>query len=423
MCDKRLARRKATMKFRSVSLALVTCFFAPTGCASAPEQTGASEDAIVDVAHTDVERQSIGNCWLYAHASWAESMHKTATGEDFDVSQSYWTYWHWFDQITRSGVSTIQTGGNWSTANGIVSKYGLMAEKDFIDADTLSEMSSRQKQALDSINEELKSGELSNYDARRDKATVRRVLDRAWRLPAEKTAMLDQVFGASVSRTFSASWYSADASGTPIIKARAFDVAYASRPGGDLKRTSLETAMYDWRQVYYSRGDRSLLLKVQEALHDAQPVIISWFVDFNAMENRANERMGSFNISTLAEFGPGSQGGHMTVLEDYEATLEDGTLLKAGVTLDPSNPDEKSLLDSALAPSTEIKFLRVKNSWGGYRPDRAFSPGMPGYHDLYLEYLDGPVKRCATKSNGDTDTTNCPTEITPLQYFIMPPGY
>ena len=80
---------------------------------------------VVDVPHTAVQRQSIGNCWIYAHATWIESMHLTSTGTEINLSQSYWTYWHWFDQISgtlarRSGTVEVSTGGTWSTANGIV---------------------------------------------------------------------------------------------------------------------------------------------------------------------------------------------------------------------------------------------------------------------------------------------------------------
>ena len=81
---------------------------------------------ITDVNHTDVERQSIGNCWLYAQASWVESMHLTATGEAFDTSQSYWTYWHWFDEIKGGFEDEISTGGNQWTSNALVKKRGLM---------------------------------------------------------------------------------------------------------------------------------------------------------------------------------------------------------------------------------------------------------------------------------------------------------
>ena len=413
------------MKLRSLSLALLLSLSAASamGCATevAEDATEVDENEIVNVPQTDVERQSIGNCWLYAHASWIESMNKSATGEDFDLSQSYWTYWHWFDQIAGGYSSEISTGGNWTTANNIVRKYGLMAEKDFIFADTLNEMSNRQKTALDTLNASLKNGALKDQAARRDKRKVRQEMDRAWGLSFEQSRMLDRVFGPSVTRTFASS---ARSTGTTIVRAQDFPVSYSPAPGLPLEQKTLTQAMSEWRQVYYSSYDkRGFLLRVQKALHAEQPVIITWFVDFNAMENRQNERRGSFNMTTLDEYGPGSQGGHMTVLEDYQAVLADGTLLKAGETLDPADPADKELLDRALETDTEIQFLRVKNSWGSARPDRAFAPGMPGYHDLYMDYLNGPVKRCTTRDDGETDTTNCPYNHTPLQNVVLPPGY
>ena len=111
------------MALRSLLLALVLSLGSALalGCA-APSDEGpvaSGSDDIVDVPQTDVERQSIGNCWIYAHASWVASMHKAATGESFDVSRSYWTYWHWFDQIAAGTAGQL----NWQTANGIVRKY------------------------------------------------------------------------------------------------------------------------------------------------------------------------------------------------------------------------------------------------------------------------------------------------------------
>ena len=415
------------MKIRSLSLAALVALgaLAQVGCAADTNTDGLStndENEIVNVPQTDVERQSIGNCWLYAHASWIESMHLTATGESFDLSQSYWTYWHWFDQIAGGWSSSISTGGNWTTANNIIRKYGLMSEGDFVFADTLNEMSSRQKSALDTLNESLKNGVLKDSSARRDKKIVRREMDRAWGLTPEMSAMLDSVFGESVTRTFSGAT-PASSAGSKIVRAQDFDVAYTTGPGRSASQRKLSQAITEWRQVYYSVGDRAFLTRLQKALHDAQPVVITWFVDFNAMENRESPLKGSFNMTTLGQFGPGSQGGHMTVLEDYQAKLSDGTVLKAGVTLDPENPEHRALLQKALEPATKIEFLRVKNSWGSARPDRAFAPGMPGYHDLYMDYLDGPVKRCTTREDGTTDTTNCPYNHTPFQNIVLPPGY
>src|SRR3954470_10301580 len=108
------------MALRSFSLALVLSLGSAlaVGCAAPSDQVpvATGSDDIVSVPQTDVERQSIGNCWIYAEASWVESMHKTATGESFDTSQSYWTYWHWFDQVTSGIAPAISTGGNWQTA-------------------------------------------------------------------------------------------------------------------------------------------------------------------------------------------------------------------------------------------------------------------------------------------------------------------
>jgi hypothetical protein len=42
---------------------------------------------------------------------------------------------------------------------------------------------------------------------------------------------------------------------------------------------------------------------------------------------------------------------------------------------------------------------------------------MPGFHDLYMKYLDGPVKHCAEGS-----TTNCWDDV-PLNDVVLPPGY
>src|SRR5262249_19358714 len=135
---------------------------------------------------------------------------------------------------------------------------------------------------------------------------------------------------------------------------------------------------------------RSFQIRVQKALHDRQPVVLTWDVDFNAMENYDPTLRGSFNMTTLKRAGgPGRQGGHMTVLEDYEAVTKDFGTLKAGVTLDPTNAADKAKLDAALLSTTVVKFFRIKNSWGASRDDRAFAANFPGYHDLYMDYLNG----------------------------------
>src|SRR4051812_13145998 len=92
--------RGLVMRFdlaRSAAVAMV--FLGSTlgvGCSSAAqvdEESGASTDPIVDIDSSHVKRQSIGNCWIYATASWAESLVKQAEGTEPNMSESYWTYW------------------------------------------------------------------------------------------------------------------------------------------------------------------------------------------------------------------------------------------------------------------------------------------------------------------------------------------
>ena len=150
-------------------------------------------------------------------------------------------------------------------------------------------------------------------------------------------------------------------------------------------------------------------------------VISTWLVRSQGLR-AMGDLQGSFNLTTLNDTAkPGRQGGHMTVFEDYEAQTEEFGLLEAGVTLDPNNPVDAAKLDAALLPSTEIVFFRIKNSWGSLRPDREFAPGYPGYHDLYMDYLDGPIKWCP--SNDKPTNENCTGASTPLNSVMLPPGY
>jgi hypothetical protein len=386
------------------------------------DEVASSEHAITDVQHTPVERQSIGNCWIYAQATWIESMNLSATGDELDVSQSYWTYWHWFDQVTGSfQPKEIQTGGFHFTADQIVLDRGLMREGDFVPEDSDGEMSDRQKSALSRINEALERGEFRGADG----VKVRQIFDDAWDLSPEVRAQLDRVFGEDGEATLR---QGASVTGTDIVDPATVDARFTERVSGrtSVRDATLVDAIDAWNEVSYpfdSRGRREFLRRVQRALHDRQPVIITWDVDFNALENQEGERQGSFNLETLrASGGPGHQGGHMTVLEDYAAETDEFGLLAAGVTLDPADPGDAAKLAAALLDTTDIKLLRVKNSWGSNRPDREFAPGFPGYHDLWMDYLNGPIRYCPDAPEPKTDDS-CTGETVPLRQVLLPPGY
>lgn len=411
------------MKTHSYLLVLA-CGAALAGCEG--EQTdsranlGTARDAITDVAHTPVERQSIGNCWLYAQATWVESLHLAATGQELDVSQSYWTYWHWFDQITGSMWSNeISTGGNQWKSHAIVRDRGLMHEVDFVEEDSENEMSDRQSSALETLNDELANGRLKEREAREDGKLVRQVMDEAWQLSDDVRGDLDTAFGEDGAGSLR---YGATVTGTKIIDPKTVKAKYTKKTtsGVTTRNVNLVTAIQEWRNASYpstSSERRNFLIRVQRALHDRQPVVITWDVDFNAMESEIEELKGSFNMTTLENAGsPGRQGGHMTVLEDYEAETQEFGVLKAGETLNPQTDANK--LAAALKTSTKIKFLRIKNSWGTDRPDREHAPGFPGYHDLYMDYLNGPIRWCPDAEGG-----SCDGETVPFSDVLLPPGY
>jgi len=166
---------------------------------------------------------------------------------------------------------------------------------------------------------------------------------------------------------------------------------------------------YAWNEVSYptsSTSRRDTLRRMQKAMHSGMPVILSWFVDFNAMDSQ--------NRFMAPPATPGHQGGHMTVVEDYQindvpgfGTLEAGTLVT----------DPKAL-DAALAPEANIEFLRIKNSWGTKLAPPNASTDLRGYYDLYMKYLDAQLVKC-TEANGDACATK--TNVPGLKALILPP--
>ena len=71
--------------------------------------------AVSALAGAPVKEQTIGNCWLYASVAWAESLHQIATDETRDLSESYLTYWHWYEQISGFSPGAGSGGGVRST--------------------------------------------------------------------------------------------------------------------------------------------------------------------------------------------------------------------------------------------------------------------------------------------------------------------
>lgn len=427
----------------SLSIARRACFaslltLAPAlaACASATSDEGTSAGAITNVAQTPVKRQSIGNCWVYAISSWHESLHKAATGVEKNTSESWLTYWHWFEQLAygkapggEGPLTTISTGGGYYLGVQLVTSYGLMLEGDFIAAEADAESSDRQAKALDAVNESLARGPLKDAVARGDRAAIRAALDAAWELDPAVIATIDAVFGADVSKVIDRDYTNVAPQGVirpadyavRTIDARTDEPVVASL--ADVLGTAVQ---FDWQagdlafnEWAYPTPDepaverREYWKRVQRALHDDLPVILSWVVDFNALTQDS-----VFSLAELKRRGPGAQGGHMTVIRDYQANVPGLGLLEAG------KQATRAQMDAALSQDTTIEFFRVKNSWGAIRPDRWSSSAIPGYHDVELSYLDGPIQECALKEDGvTTDTTKCASSMVPMLTVVLPGFY
>ena len=386
--------------------------------ASQEGSEGASADAITEVDQSVVKRQSIGNCWIYATASWAESLHKSVAGEEVNLSESYWTYWHWFDQIANGSVgSTISTGGSFNTAAEIINRYGMMIEGDFIPSESSAEMSRHQATAEAAVNVSLASGALKAPAARKDRTIVRTELNRIWGLTASTVADMDRVFGANTSRTLDRA---AVTTGTTVKAAKSLPISiFNARTNANVTAT-LQDAIgtrngfgragaLAWNEVSYPTSDldrRHFQERFQKALQHKVPVVLSWYVDFNAMAPG-----GKFFAPPAT---PGRQGGHMVVMEDYQATNVPGFgTLPVGVL-----ETRPAALAALLDDKTKIEFIRIKNSWGSVRPDRNFTDG---YHDLYMTYMNGPVQQCEVDANENPKPGTC-FGTTPFESVVLPPG-
>ena len=105
----------------------------------------------------------------------------------------------------------------------------------------------------------------------------------------------------------------------------------------------------------------------------------------------------------------------MVAISDYQAEGVPGfgTLPAGKVETRPE------ALEAALGDAVTIPFIRVKNSWG---PTGASSElAVSGHYDLYLRYLDGPIKVCLDEK-GEKDLSKC-TDQTPFKELVLPAGY
>ena len=391
---------------------------AASGCATdeaaAIDESGEYVEPVTDVNHTAVRNQSIGNCWSYAATGWAESLHRARTGNDINISESYITFWDWYGKITGGRVTTtagraeVPTGGWWDGAMTILKARGVVYEAEFIPEESEAARSTRQSDALRAINTALnEGGALATAASRRDPALVLQTLFTAWQLSPSVRAEITRVFGARGATTLPSSRTTADGFFRPVSSIPVRTSAYRSGRGQQVDGTLADVIGYGrfaWRSASYAStatARATFQQRVMRALNDNQPVLISWLVDFNAMSSQ-----GVFRLANLT--APGRQGGHLTVMEDYQVVIREPgrpeRTLRAG--------ELASEADQALAARYgSIEFIRIKNSWGTAR-DPSGTGFFGGSTDLYTDYLNGPIAWTEDMSSR-----------TPLSSVILPPGY
>jgi len=403
-----------------------------TGCAQ-PEGTdvggeGDITEEVTDVSHTTVKNQSIGNCWSYAAAGWAESLHRQWAqanpgadsgyrDPDINMSESWITFWDWYDKLTgaryggvetKNGRTELTTGGWWDGAASTMRTRGVVLEADFIPEEATAITSQRQRDALNAINTELNAGgRLATSSDRSNKTKVLTVLMDVWRLNQNVRDTITRVFGATGASTLQ---YPRSSDRGFIRKATEIRIRTVVVRSGQKVATDGTLAdvvpggRYAWRSASYpssSSGRTDFHRRVMNALNARQPVVISWLVDFNFRSN------GTFQVPTPVPMA-GRQGGHLTILEDYQTTIrqqgQPDRVLRAG--------EMASEADQNLAVQYgTLDFYRIKNSWG-QGTDPSGTGDFAGYYDLYSNYLNGPITWTADNA-----------QRIPLSSVVLPPGF
>ena len=350
---------------------------------------------VSDVAHTPVKRESIGNCWLYATSTWAESLHLSATNNVVNLSESYWTYWDWYYKITGSSGSKINTSGSWQAASRIISKHGYMLEGDFIPGEADKEISTTQKSAEAAINLALSTGALKDPTSRTQKNTL---------------AALDQAFGVNLSSLQEKIYPASKLQTSAADNGRSFTLADEIQ-GGRHQWLSLgypQLFGQNPRETLRVRRQRRLIMdRVLRAVNEKKPVIMSTMVEFSAL---STDGPSTFDYNLYLNKGYSSgQGGHLVVLEDYVVDNVPGVGRIGEGEVSPS------LKEAAL--QGEVDYLLVKNSWGTDRPERGLTDG---YTRFKMDYLNMPLP--FGLEDGDSNISHG-SWYSALSNFVIPPEF
>ena len=383
-------------------LALTLSSLLLTNCGGKPQN---SDTTTVDLPHSSVKWQSIGNCWAYSHLAWAESMLLSA-GQSYNFSESYHTYRHFEEQlVNNSWIEEVNTGGNFYPSMRLIKKYGLMREGDFISSEADKAISYTQSSAVSYLNRSLKSGKLKDS---RDPATVRGELNKAFGLSSDQFEHAIKKVIKPESLVLSTDAEGKDNTLLTQIggwKEIHWDFDYSNAPQGKDKKPVVASQLSDSRVA--------LLRRVMRAMNAGYPVILNWFVDFNAID-----KAGVLSAENLAASGWGRQGYHSVVLEDYTVT---GINPETNEAFTIGEGEVSAAEKELAAKHGNITAFIIKNSWGGAeRTDRSSYNrlGEFGYHKLNASYLFAWLP-----THSETDFSTFNGYETVINSVVLPAGF
>jgi hypothetical protein len=386
-------------RWAAVTSIAVLAAVGSVGCADVDETTDGTDDAVTDIPQTAVQRQTIGNCWLYSTVGWIESMELTTTGQPRKLSEDWLTYWSWYEVITdptlfdafsRFTDDHFETGGWYEISAHLVERYGV-ADAAF-KAPDIKKALERVRAAFD------RGGPLASLTAQRDGAKVRAVLDAAFELPPATRAAIDGVFGRDGARAIDTSSSRAGSRRAIGLRAPSEVSIFLPNPATHAReRRTLEDAVghdrvlslsdlvngravrkgpYAWRAVNAPMllGDyRDWVRRMQRALNDGYAVPANWFVD----QARTSDGTHYYGAPRT------TKGRHASLITDYQAENVPGFgRLPLGVV--EKRPEA---LAASLADGVQVTFIRLKNSWGKVGVEGGATFSIPGYVDLADSYF------------------------------------
>lgn len=354
-------------------------------CTKRSADQGLHAPSSTHIDSASVKWQTIGNCWNYAVLGFIES-HEFQTGlvpTFSDFSESYISYRHFEDQLSRSVLpAELESGGTFDLALQLVRKYGVMREADFIPEEATSPKSNRQLSALTKLNAKLKAGELK---APLNREQIRAELDAAFgvelKAVSDKIIPAEKVIVRGMDGQNVALPEFTRAGGPHAWKDVSWSSRHPRKPGATRDD---ETVLFapSWEQLY--ARDRDLLRAGMKALNAGHGVVLSWLVEFQAM------KQGVFDRTHLKPGYKSDSGLHMTALVDYVAT---GIDPETGVEFFTPEGNVPDAMKTMAENHGELRHIIVKNHWGnGFdRIDRTFwvRNGTSGYHRIELDYLSG----------------------------------